>query len=54
MVKQSPPACQRKSSASNGQFEFHKRGQFFIRALNKTISVAAMGVNNPDRSPLNV
>jgi hypothetical protein len=31
---------------------FHKRSQLFIGARNETLSVVAMSVNNPDRSPL--
>jgi hypothetical protein len=37
---------------SNRQFE--KRGPLFIRADNKTVSVAAMRVSNPDRSSLTI
>jgi len=32
-------------------FEFHRRSQLFLRAHNVTLSVAAMCVCNPDRSP---
>jgi len=34
------------------RFEFQKRGQPFIRAHHETLSVAAVGVNNPDYSLL--
>jgi hypothetical protein len=34
-------------------FQFHKRSQYFIRVHNETLSVA-MGVSNPDRSPLRI
>ena len=37
-------------SANHG-FEFQKRSQLFIRVHNETLSVVAMRVNNPDRSP---
>jgi len=36
---------------TNCPFQFHKRSQLLIRAHNETPSVAAIGVNNPDRSP---
>jgi hypothetical protein len=39
-------------SGSNRRFEFHKRGQLFIRTHNKPLPVVAMRVNNPDCSPL--
>ena len=35
-------------------FEFHKRSQLFLRVRNETLSVAAMSVSNPDRSPFTV
>jgi hypothetical protein len=42
----------RQFAASAGRrFEFHKRGQRFIRAHNETLSVAAMGVSNPNCGP---
>jgi hypothetical protein len=31
--------------------QFHERSQHFIRVHNETLSVTAMRVNNPDRSP---
>jgi hypothetical protein len=34
-----------------GLFEFYKHDQLFIRTHNEMLSVAAMCVNNPDRSP---
>ena len=34
----------------NRRFEFQKRSQFFIGMYNKTLSVVAMRVSNPDRS----
>ena len=36
---------------TNRRFEFKKRRQQFIRVHNETLSVAAMCVCNPDRSP---
>jgi hypothetical protein len=32
------------------RFQFRKGSQLFIRTDNETLSVIAMGVNNPDRS----
>ena len=32
-------------------FQFNKRSQLFIRTHNETLSVAAMRVNDPNRSP---
>ena len=37
---------------ANRRFEFHKRSQLFIRSYNETLSVGAMRVSNPDRSPV--
>jgi len=34
--------------------KFQKRGQQFIRLHNETLSVTAMRVNNPDRSPVGI
>ena len=39
---------------ANRRFKFHKRSQLFLRAHNVTLSVAAMRVSNPDRSPLRI
>jgi hypothetical protein len=39
---------------ANRRFKFHKRGQLFLRMHNETLSVAAMRVNNPDRSPVGI
>jgi hypothetical protein len=38
----------------NRRFEFQKRSQLFIRVHNETLSVAAMCVSNPDRSPFTI
>jgi hypothetical protein len=35
----------------NRRFEFQKRSQLFIRSHNETLSVVAVRVCNPDRSP---
>jgi hypothetical protein len=35
----------------NCPFQFQKRGQLIIRTYNETLSVVAMSVRNPDRSP---
>jgi len=34
--------------------EFHQRRQLFIGTHDETLSVAAVCVNNPDRSPLGI
>ena len=44
----------RRDCAANRRFKFHKRSQLFIRAHNETLSVAAMCVCNPDRSPVGI
>jgi len=38
----------------NRCFQFHKRGQFFIRVHNETLSVIAVCVSNEDRSPVGI
>jgi hypothetical protein len=35
-------------------FQFHERSQYFIGANNEPPSVAAVRVNNPDRSPARI
>jgi len=35
-------------------FELEKRRQLFLRVHNKTLSVVAMCVCNPDRSPVGI
>jgi hypothetical protein len=47
-----PPAAplQLVRNGSNHRFEFHKRGELFIRSHNEPLSIAAMCVDNPDRS----
>jgi hypothetical protein len=34
--------------------QFHKRSQLFIRTQNETLSVVAMCVCNPHRSPITI
>jgi hypothetical protein len=34
--------------------KFQKRSQFLIRTHNETLSVVAMRVGNPDRSPVRI
>jgi hypothetical protein len=38
----------------NCAFHFQKRRQLFIRVHDETLSVAAMRVHNPDRSPVGI
>jgi len=40
--------------SASRRFEFQKRGQLFIRMHNQALSVAAMCVSNPDRSPVGI
>jgi hypothetical protein len=42
------------ASSANRRFEFEKRGQLFIRANDEAISIAAMRVNNEDRSRVGI
>jgi len=39
---------------ANRRFKFKKHSQLFIRSHSETLSVAAMRINNPDRSPLQI
>ena len=39
-------------SATRPASSFHKRSQLFIRTHNEPLSVVAVSVSNPDRSPL--
>ena len=45
---------QDNSATTNRRLGFQKRAQLFIRSRNKTLSVAAMRVCNPDRSPAGI
>jgi hypothetical protein len=38
----------------NRRFRFEKRAELFVGTHNKASSVAAVRVNNPDRSPLGI
>jgi hypothetical protein len=38
----------------NRRFQFEKSRQLFIRSHNETLSVVAVRVCNPDRSPLEI
>jgi len=53
-----PVDCVRRGpdsrSTLNSRFKFDKRSQLFIRTHNETLSVAAMRVNNEDRSPVRI
>ena len=42
------------AASANRRFEFQKRRQLFIRTHNETLSVVAMRVSNPDRSPVGI
>ena len=39
---------------ANHHLQFYKRSQLFLRVHNETLSVAAMRVGNPDRSPVRI
>ena len=36
------------------RFEFHKRNQLFTRPHNEPLSIVAMRVRNPHRSPVGI
>jgi hypothetical protein len=40
------------AASATRRFKFKTRSQLFIRTHNETLSVAAMRVGNPDRSPV--
>jgi hypothetical protein len=42
------------SAGTSRRFKFQKRRQLFIRVHNETLSVAAMCVSNPERSPFEI
>jgi hypothetical protein len=48
------PQSSGRSAGSNRRFKFEKSPQLFIRPHNETFSVAAMRINNPDRSPVGI
>jgi hypothetical protein len=37
-----------RAATANRRFEFDKRRQLFIRTHNKTLSIAAVRIGNPD------
>jgi hypothetical protein len=39
------------AARANDRFEFQKCSQLFIRPHSESLSVTAMRINNPDRSP---
>jgi hypothetical protein len=41
-----------KTASPNRRFKFQKSRQLFIGTHNETLSVAAMSIRNPDRSPV--
>ena len=41
-------------SLANCRFQFHKRSQLFIRVNNEMLSVVAMRIGNPERSPAGI
>jgi hypothetical protein len=40
--------------SANRRFRLNKRSQLFIGVHNKALTVAAMRVSNPDRSPARI
>jgi hypothetical protein len=42
------------ATRAGSRFELRKRRQLFIRVHNQTLSVVAVRVNNPDRSPVGI
>ena len=44
----------RRARVAKRQFQFHKRRYLFIRTHNETLSVVAVCVCNPDRSPVGI
>ena len=44
-----PARVRLSGGGANRHFQFQKRSQLFIGTHNKTLSVVAMGVCNPDR-----
>ena len=47
-------ATQSSDLSARSNRRFNKRSQLFIRAHNETLSVVAMRVSNPDRSPVGI
>ena len=48
------PGVSENLATLSRRFQLHKRRQLFIRPYNETLSVAAVRVNNPDRSPFTI
>jgi hypothetical protein len=42
------------TASADYRFQFQKRRQLFLRVHNVALSIAAVRVNNPDRSPLRI
>jgi hypothetical protein len=40
------------AASANRRFQFHKSSQLFIGVHNGPLSVVAMSISNPDRSPV--
>jgi hypothetical protein len=40
------------AASANRRFQFDKRAELFVRVHNKALSVVAVCIGNPDRSPL--
>jgi hypothetical protein len=47
-------AAAKRCTGADRSFKFNKRRQLFIRPHNEALTVAAMRVSNPDRSPLRI
>jgi hypothetical protein len=44
----------RRAACANRRFKFEKRRQLLIRTHNETLSVAAVRIDNKDRSPVGI
>jgi hypothetical protein len=42
------------AARADRRFKFEERSQLFIRTRNQTLSIAAMCVSNPYRSPVGI
>jgi hypothetical protein len=42
------------AAGANRRFQFHKRGQFFVRMHNELLSVVPMRISYPERSPVGI
>jgi hypothetical protein len=42
------------AASANRRFQFHKRGQLFIRTHNEPLSIAVMRVSNEDCAPAGI